>query len=438
MDSSGRKQQQQQKRNNKQQQQQQHSSQDNNNNINNNNNQSEDGHLDSYHGSNQPTPTPSRPNVSPPLVPQQQQQQRYQFNDPISIAALNESLMQQISLTDRPTPRQHVQQQSHVQSQQSQQQRLFAPAAVHSLQNPAVSLFPSHQQQQSFSARQQQSQQQTSIFPTANTIGLPIVGSRPTVPSSVEEYRNIWTGPPAASARPFVRQSNNSDYQHDADYGLFSGGMNPISLAFMDSDSTPSHLNVQTTTTSVSDTTSRSTRPTTESSSSSGETNISSTALTVKFPVRPGSGQKGRTISVKANFFEFSLNSGREIYHYELKITPEVPPNMNRKIFKQFVDTTGSHHFDEGVAVFDGRRNVYTPMKIVALEKNNSNWQEFEVLIRDEFQEQRRDVSFNNSRSFTIKIRFQSIIDLTVLFQYLNGSIRIDQSNSIQGKYCYY
>ncbi|RIA98350.1 Piwi domain-containing protein [Glomus cerebriforme] len=55
------------------------------------------------------------------------------------------------------------------------------------------------------------------------------------------------------------------------------------------------------------------------------------------FVLRPGMGTLGRNIRVRSNFFEITrLPAGMNIIHYDVTITPDVPPILNRKIFAEF------------------------------------------------------------------------------------------------------
>ena len=121
--------------------------------------------------------------------------------------------------------------------------------------------------------------------------------------------------------------------------------------------------------------------------SPTGSTAGSSSMAMVKYvpPPRPGVGAKGRSTRVRANFFEFLTLPGasgsstiKELIQYDIKITPEVPPSLNRRVFREMVATNrvvrqssaeekrGS--FDEALRyaamVYDGRRNVYSPSRL--------------------------------------------------------------------------
>ncbi|UZO06296.1 uncharacterized protein OCT59_026625 [Rhizophagus irregularis] len=45
-----------------------------------------------------------------------------------------------------------------------------------------------------------------------------------------------------------------------------------------------------------------------------------------------------RSIKVRTNFFELLSMPTNNIIHYDVSITPEVPPRFNMKIFESFVE----------------------------------------------------------------------------------------------------
>src|SRR4051794_35183985 len=82
-------------------------------------------------------------------------------------------------------------------------------------------------------------------------------------------------------------------------------------------------------------------------------------AQITEFVKRPGLGKAGRVIRVRANFYEVIALPEANINHYDIDISPEVPPAMNRKIYKHF---EAHHSTDLGQVkpVYDGRKNLYT------------------------------------------------------------------------------
>jgi eukaryotic translation initiation factor 2C len=124
-----------------------------------------------------------------------------------------------------------------------------------------------------------------------------------------------------------------------------------------------------------------------------------------EFVKRPGFGRLGRPIRIRANYFEITNLPGSNIHHYDIDISPEVPPTLNRKIFQ-----IAENSFYGIRAVFDGRRNVYTirPLDVhtldVTLPEDNTI-----------------NVGRRPSRSFRIRIKKVNEIHMEEINRFLNG-----------------
>ena len=90
------------------------------------------------------------------------------------------------------------------------------------------------------------------------------------------------------------------------------------------------------------------------------------TSLT-QFVLRPGVGQKGKPTRVRSNFFEVISFPTGNIHHYDVTIDPpSAPPALYRKVWKAFEDQDGQGILKGIKAVFDGRKNAFSP-KALAL-----------------------------------------------------------------------
>ncbi|CAG8629736.1 19317_t:CDS:10, partial [Gigaspora margarita] len=76
---------------------------------------------------------------------------------------------------------------------------------------------------------------------------------------------------------------------------------------------------------------------------------------------RPGEGRLGRSIRVRSNFFEVLSIPEQNIIHYDITITPDVPPALNRKIFEVFERENLICALKSIRVIFDGRKNVFAP-----------------------------------------------------------------------------
>ncbi|KAI8619684.1 Piwi domain-containing protein [Chytriomyces sp. MP71] len=85
------------------------------------------------------------------------------------------------------------------------------------------------------------------------------------------------------------------------------------------------------------------------------------------FPPRPALGRSGRAIQVRSNFFPVQSLPQRPIHHYEVVITPEVPPAKNRRVYQLWEDE-GRGELGGVRPVFDGRRAVYAARALPLVE----------------------------------------------------------------------
>lgn len=77
-----------------------------------------------------------------------------------------------------------------------------------------------------------------------------------------------------------------------------------------------------------------------------------------QFTKRPGVGQEGRPIKIRANFFEITKLPEMDIIHYDASIDPTVPRRLNRKIFNQFVERYRETALGGARPVFDGMYSI--------------------------------------------------------------------------------
>jgi len=75
---------------------------------------------------------------------------------------------------------------------------------------------------------------------------------------------------------------------------------------------------------------------------------------------RPDVGTAGNRIQVRTNFFEVLNLPNINVHHYDVTITPDVPPPVNRKIFAQFVERHRVSDLKGVRPVYDGRKNMFS------------------------------------------------------------------------------
>ncbi|CAB4400131.1 unnamed protein product [Rhizophagus irregularis] len=133
---------------------------------------------------------------------------------------------------------------------------------------------------------------------------------------------------------------------------------------------------------------------------------------------RPGIGNKGEPIKVRANFFEVTKMQKTKIIHYDVTIKPEVPPRLNRKVFNLFSEK--NQEALGGVRpVFDGRTNMFTHKPLPFEGKS------FDVKLEE------GNVPVARKRppeDFRITIRKARDIDMEELFQFLFAKSRMTEN----------
>jgi hypothetical protein len=82
---------------------------------------------------------------------------------------------------------------------------------------------------------------------------------------------------------------------------------------------------------------------------------IMSNLQLTEFVKRPNVGSTGRATRVRANFFEVQSFPENNIHHYDITITPDVPPVINRKIWKTFEEQDGQGSLNGIKPVFSSR-----------------------------------------------------------------------------------
>lgn len=145
-----------------------------------------------------------------------------------------------------------------------------------------------------------------------------------------------------------------------------------------------------------------------------------------KFPERPMIGTKGRQIAVRANFFEFSTLPGRDLHQYDVKITPEVPPSLSRRIFRDLMDGLGSKAFGGIVAVYDGRRSLYSPKPLPIVDTV-----ELEVVLKERADDPSGPTKSLSARKFTFRIKHHATVDMSIFKQFLQGKIVNSQFDAL-------
>ncbi|KFH71161.1 hypothetical protein MVEG_04007 [Podila verticillata NRRL 6337] len=150
---------------------------------------------------------------------------------------------------------------------------------------------------------------------------------------------------------------------------------------------------------------------------------MASSALTLtEYVKRPGTGTVGKPIRIHANFFEITQLPNINVTHYDVTITPDVPPIVNRKVYEHFMTLHRISDLGGARPVFDGRKNIFSP-KVFPFESKT-----FEFVLPED--EAPKGVTPRRPpRPFRLKIKKASEINLEELHRFLAGKAAM--SNNI-------
>ncbi|KAF9408609.1 hypothetical protein BGZ94_002247, partial [Podila epigama] len=129
---------------------------------------------------------------------------------------------------------------------------------------------------------------------------------------------------------------------------------------------------------------------------------------------RPAPGSAGRPIRVRANFFEITQLPNINITHYDVTITPDVPPIVNRRVYEHFMTLHRTSDLGGARPVFDGRKNIFSP-KAFPFESKT-----FEILLPED-EIPKGVVARRPPRTFVFKIKKAAEINLEELHRFLNS-----------------
>ncbi|ESQ51256.1 hypothetical protein EUTSA_v10016181mg [Eutrema salsugineum] len=147
----------------------------------------------------------------------------------------------------------------------------------------------------------------------------------------------------------------------------------------------------------------------------------SSKALT--HVVRPGFGQAGKKLTIRANHFLVQV-ADRDLYHYDVSISPEViSKKVNRDVMTTLVRTYGESHLAQKTPAYDGRKSIYTAGPLPFESK------EFDVDLNDK---KVAGSSSRRERKFKVAIKLASRPDLFQLQQFLRRKQRDVPYEAIQ------
>ncbi|CAJ0627017.1 5591_t:CDS:10 [Entrophospora sp. SA101] len=135
------------------------------------------------------------------------------------------------------------------------------------------------------------------------------------------------------------------------------------------------------------------------------------------FVRRPNLGKEGRQLKIRANFFEVLALPEANIHHYDVTITPDVPPALNRRVFQTFEEMQRGASLGGVKPVFDGRKNMYTARPLPFGDAAT-----FDVTLPED---DGVTTSKRPPRSFKVKIKKVAEINMEELHRFLNGKAQV-------------
>ncbi|RIA81109.1 Piwi domain-containing protein [Glomus cerebriforme] len=133
-----------------------------------------------------------------------------------------------------------------------------------------------------------------------------------------------------------------------------------------------------------------------------------------EFVKRHGLGHEGSRTRVRANFFEVITLPVNDIIQYDVIITPDVPPRLNRKVFNKFSESNRGGALGGARPVYDGRKNMFAHKDMPF-----GNAGTFDVNLEEDGAAPVG--SKRPPRLFTVKIKKVGVIRIEELLRFLNA-----------------
>ncbi|KAG0225036.1 eukaryotic translation initiation factor 2C, 2 [Mortierella sp. GBA43] len=140
-------------------------------------------------------------------------------------------------------------------------------------------------------------------------------------------------------------------------------------------------------------------------------------ATLTRFIERPDVGTVGQRIRLRTNFFKINRLPDIIVHHYDVSISPEAGPKVNRPVFKALIEQHGDTDLGGARPVYDGRKNIFSPREFPFQSHT------FEIVLPEE--QNRRQ-----PRPFRVKIRKVASINLEEVHQFVER--RSEMTNNIQ------
>ncbi|KAI9236747.1 MAG: Piwi domain-containing protein [Podila humilis] len=130
-----------------------------------------------------------------------------------------------------------------------------------------------------------------------------------------------------------------------------------------------------------------------------------------EFVRRPGVGKTGKAVNIRSNFFEVTKLPTAIIHHYDVSISNDLPPPVNRRIFEQLTESYRASDLGGAQPVFDGRKNIFSAKEFPFQSRT------FDVTLSSDMVPRANQLI----PIFKVKIKKVATINLEELQRFLNG-----------------
>lgn len=138
---------------------------------------------------------------------------------------------------------------------------------------------------------------------------------------------------------------------------------------------------------------------------------------------RPDTGKVGKSVRVHANFFEVGAFPSNNVYRYDTEIRPLGKPIiLYRKVWNSFEDTNGRGIFACVKAIYEGRKNVFSP-KPLKLGEEGYNYFEVTIIFPFSLFVKKRFTSFVHTSCCIIPQLIMSMENTQNPYQFDNHNI---------------
>lgn len=138
------------------------------------------------------------------------------------------------------------------------------------------------------------------------------------------------------------------------------------------------------------------------------------------FLKRPGTGTSGTALKVKTNYFPIAKLPQKDIHHYDVSITPDCPPAVNRRVFEVMIEKYLEGKLGGVRPVYDGRANAFAPqefpfraatLEVILPERNGGG--------------SAKASARRTPQEFRVKLRWAASINMQEIDDYLHGKTTI-------------